>query len=307
MRLGRLSRRLAGGLALLLALAAAAPAGAWLTLGHRRVGIAAAAAVAGELPPFFVAGAETIGHLAVDPDLFRNRDTPTLRSREEVEHFLDSERLPPGGLPPTAHELLVASAARGLRPAQIGLLPYAVIEGTEKLALCLAEHRRWPDNPHVRAKCLVFAGLLAHYAGDLAQPLHTTIHHDGWALPSGGSPLEGFHVRIDALLERAPFDPAGALAGLSLAPLPDLRAGVLAALEASHALLDRTYRLQPLLGAAEGFAHPEVVAFACERYRAAVELLGRLYLTAWSESERIELPGWLQRESGALEPVGAAP
>lgn len=307
MRLGRLSRRLAGGLAPALALAFALPAEAWLTVGHRRVGIAAAEAVAGELPPFFVAGAGTIGHLAVDPDLFRNRGTPALKSREGVEHYFDSERLPPGGLPPTAHELLVASAARGLRPAEIGLLPYAVIEGTERLALCLTEHRRWPENPHVRAKCLVFAGLLAHYAGDLSQPLHTTIHHDGWALPSGGSPLEGFHMRIDALLERAPFDSAGALEGLSLTPFGDLRAGVLAALEASHALVDRTYRLQPLLDDAGGFAHPEVVAFACDRYRASVELLGRLYLTAWSMSEEIELPGWLRRESGALEAVGAAP
>lgn len=298
-----MARRALAALALLSA--GASPASAWLTEGHRRIGVAAVEAAATDLPVFFVAGAATVGHVAVDPDVWKNRGTPELRYGEEPSHYVDLEALPPGELPRTRMEYLAWLAASGKGLPQVGSLPYSVIEGTERLALCFAEHRRWPDNPHVRTKCLVYAGWLAHYAADLVQPLHTTIHHDGWALPSGSSPLLGFHVRVDALIERAPYDPVAALEDLRPAPFADLRAGVLAELESSHALVDRVYRLETFLPPhLPDWAAPEVAAFACERYRASVGFLARLLLTAWESSESLHLPPSLQRESGALERAG---
>ncbi len=291
-----------------VALWGAPPVFAWLTEGHRRVGVAAVEAAGPELPAFFLAGAATVGHAAVDPDLWKNRELTELRAGEEPSHYLDGERLPPGELPPTRTAYLSWIGTLGLELADVGTLPYSVIEGTQRLALCFAEHRRWPDNPHIRSKCLVYAGWLAHYAGDLVQPLHTTIHHDGWALPGGGSPLVGFHLQIDALLERSPYDPSSALAGLAPARFEDLRAGVLAELDASHALVDRVYRLQPLFEKGRAaWAEPEVAAFACDRYGAATLFLARLFRTAWAMSAEVELQGWLQRESDALEPVRPRP
>jgi len=278
------------------------PAFAWLTEGHRRIGVAAVEAAAPALPPFFVAGAATVGHVAVDPDIWKNAGTPELRAGEEPSHYLDSEALPPGELPRTRVEFLAWLAASGRSLPEAGSLPYSVIEGTERLALCFAEHRLWPENPHVRTKCLVYAGWLAHYAADLAQPLHTTIHHDGWALPNGTSPLVGFHKRIDALVERAPIDVDGALAGLTAEPFDDLRVAVLAELAASRALVDRTYRLEPLLsGPKPDWAHPEVAAFACDRYRESVGFLARLLVTAWESSKSLKVLPDVLRESGALE------
>ena len=58
-------------------------------------------------------------------------------------------------------------------------LPYSIAEWTQRLTIAFAEHRNDPENPHVRAKCLVFAGILSHYAADLHMPLHTSIHWDG--------------------------------------------------------------------------------------------------------------------------------
>ncbi len=292
---------------LLLGLLAPAPGGAWLTPGHRRLTLAAVERLGGDLPLFLRAGAATVAHLSVDPDLYRNPGTPELRRREEVEHYLDVERLGGRPLPSRRVDLDQLRLSSGFSPAELGYLPYAVIEGTERLSICLAEHRRWPGNPHVRAKCLVFAGLLAHYGADLAQPLHTTIHHDGWALPDGRSPLTGFHRRVDALFERVDFDDEATLAGLDVRPFEDLFAGVTAELAASHARLDATYRLEPLLESAHGHRHPEVVAFTCERYRAAALFLARLFATAWEKSASIELPDWLHRESDRLEPVRTAP
>lgn len=294
-------------LAALLALLASAPAQAWLTPGHRMVARAAVEALPADFPAFFRAAAATVGHLAIDPDLQKNPGTPELKAREEPEHYLDLERLAGRPLPASRAEYFQLLVELGRSPAEMGFLPYAVIEGSERLALCFAEHRRWPDNAAVREKCLVYAGLLAHYAADLEQPLHTTIHHDGWALPDGRSPLTGFHFRIDSLFERVAFDRAAAVADLAARPYADLRQAVLDALAASHARLDAAYRLEPALATDAGLADPAVVAFTCERFRESASFLARLFLTAWEGSAQLELPAWLERESGALEPVRSAP
>jgi hypothetical protein len=170
-----------------------------------------------------------------------------------------------------------------------------VVEGSEQLAVCFAEHRRWPDDPSIHAKCLVYAGLLAHYAADLEQPLHTTIHHDGWALPTGDPPFTGIHRRIDALFERARFDRARAVAGIAPEPIDDLWQAVRRELAASHALLDATYALEPALATPEGLGDRRVVAFACERYGATARFLASLFAWAWRRSGEVELPFWLER------------
>lgn len=199
-------------------------------------------------------------------------------------------------------EYLAFLAASGRTLPEVGSLPYSVIESTERLALCFAEHRKWPENPHVGVKCLVYAGWLAHYAADLAQPLHTTIHHDGWALPNGSSPLVGFHKRVDALIERAPFDADGALEGLAPEPFADLRAGVLDQLASSRALVDRTYRLEALLSGPEPrWEDAEVAAWACDRYRASVGFVARLLVTAWESSKSLKVLPGVERETGAPE------
>jgi len=276
--------------------------------GHRRIGTAAAGAAGAALPEFFAEGAATVGHVAVDPDVWKNAGTAALRTGEEPSHYLDWERLPPGALPATRPEFLAWISDLGLRLPSVGTLPYSVIEGTERLALCFAEHRRWPDASDVTAKCLVYAGWLAHYAADLVQPLHTTIHHDGWALPGGETPLQGFHVEIDKLIERAPYDPVAALAGLEVEPFADLRAGVLEELAASHALVDRVYRLEGLfLAGGRAWEEPEAVAFACERYRESVRFLARLYRTAWEMSARLKLPEALERVREASAPPPSRP
>jgi hypothetical protein len=42
-------------------------------------------------------------------------------------------------------------------------------------------------------------GVLAHYVGDCAQPLHSTVHHNGWdgPNPNGFTTWAGFHSWID--------------------------------------------------------------------------------------------------------------
>lgn len=290
---------LRAGLALLLA--AAVPAAAWWPKGHSILAEAAVRALPAAVPAFFRAGGATVAHLAQDPDVAKNRETPNVNDVEFPEHFLDRELLEGRSLPATRYAFLGLCAAIKLDPKDVGLVPYAIAEWTERLAVAFAEHRRWPENPHIRTKCLVYAGFLAHYATDVCMPLHTTVHYDGRVPPGGRSPRSGIHARVDALIEKLELDPAVLARGLAVRPLPKLLPGVVEELDRSHALVDRTYTLEAQLPPERGAWQPtaEVRAFAEERARASTRFLASLYLTAWEKSASLRLPPWLEREPAA--------
>ena len=286
--------RAAAAAAALLALVPA-PARGWLAEGHREVVRAALRLLPADVPDAFAGAGEALADLAVDPDLFRHRATPALAASEALEHYLDVERLAGAAWPATRPEHLAALHARALAPSDVGHLPWAIVESCERLTLAFALLRRDGEDAAARAQALVEGGRLAHYAADAVQPLHTTIHHDGWALPLGGSPLEGLHLRVDALLGEVRFDRAGALSGIAARPFSDLAAAVREEILASHAQVDRTYALAPLLDPAGGREHPAVAGFVCERYAAGARFVASLWLTAWERSAAIELPAWARQ------------
>ncbi|HEV8631317.1 MAG TPA: hypothetical protein VGV61_13445 [Thermoanaerobaculia bacterium] len=284
------------------------PAHAWFSRGHARVARAAVRALPASVPRFFRDGAWTVGEASVDPDLWKDKTLPALRAAEEPAHFLDWELLQGAPLPPDRWAFAALLAQKRLDSARVGTLPYSVIEGLQRLTLAFAEHRRWPDRADIQQKALVYAGWLAHYAGDLEQPLHTTVHHDGRALPDGSSPKTGIHQLMDGLLERPPLDEAALDRGLRVRVFLDPWAAVQGELVESHALVGRVYQLEPHLRAAwpptatgvsaataAPAVAPAVVAFAGERYRAASGFLASLFLTAWKQSAYVQLPTWLER------------
>jgi len=288
-------------------LAAAGPATAWHGRGHQAATHLAVEAAGGQLPAFFAAGAATAAHCSLDPDTFTRPIAPEpLHSAEAPEHFFDIELLKDANVPPSRPEFIALCARMGLRPEKVGLLPYAVTEWTQRLTVALAEHRADPNNPHVRAKCLVYAGLLAHYAQDLCQPLHVTIHWDGRARADGSSPRSGIHARLDALPQKLRLPRAVLLRGLAPGPLPagPLLPAVLAELHRSHALVDRVYELEKNLPAvdAELDANSPAGAFAAERLRAAAAFTASLYLTACRDSAAAKLPAWHKRDDGGPVP-----
>jgi hypothetical protein len=272
----------------------ASPAAAWHSEGHRRVAADAARGLSRDVPSFFRAGALAIGHSAVDPDSWKLREAPELRDRESPEHYLDTELLGGRELPPLRSQYLALLAEIDVPGSQVGYLPYTIVEATQRLTIAFAEHRRWPRNRHVRAKTLVYAGWLAHYAADLCQPLHTTIHHDGRALPDLTSPRSGIHDRVDGLFESVPIDRHAAVRGMEPVRFEALGPAVGDQLGASHALVSRVYELDDS-PAVDGTIPPEVAAFARDRYQTAVWLVASLYWTAWSDSADLDLPAWLDR------------
>jgi len=274
---------------------------AWFTEGHRRVAEAAVESLPQRVPDFFRAEATAVGHSAIDPDLEKSRSLPELRSQESPEHYLDRERVAGPELPRSRYAFLDTVSDSGFSVVEVGTLPYAILEETQRLALAFAEYRRWPENPYVQRKALIYAGNLAHYSADLCQPLHTTVHHDGRAKPDGSSPFSGIHRLVDGLFEA---DIEGARIG-TLPAIEDLHRAIVTAFDESHALVDYVYSLEEALRRASGdtgSVSPEVTEFALQRYEVSVRFTASLFLYAWDRSGEIELPGWHDR-SEETKPV----
>jgi hypothetical protein len=286
-----------------------AAAEGWHRHGHDLSSRAALELAGPQLPDFFAAGADTIAHVSLDNDAFTRPIAPSeLHEAESPEHFFDLELLGGQPVPPSRYAFIDFCAAAGLKPNEVGLLPYAILEWTQRLTVALAEYRKWPDDPAIRTKCLVYAGLLAHYAADCCQPLHLTIHWDGRAMSDGRSPRSGIHNRLDALPAKLSASPKELAEGLQAQPFPDLFPAILAEMDRSRALIDRVYELEAQLPPMDSdqVLSAEVAELAQDRMRAAAAFIASLYLTAWQDSREIELPSWHRAFPAASRPATAA-
>ena len=270
----------------------------WWSGGHGILTRAAVEAVPDEIPEFFRSGGGMIAHCAFDPDVSKNRGTPVVASSEHSEHYIDLELLQGRSLPKNRYEFTQLCAEIGIRPEKVGLVPYAVAEWTERLAVAFAEHRKWPDNLFIQNKCMVYAGFLAHYAQDMCQPLHLTVDFNGRRQPDGALLHKGIHEKVDALVEFLEMKPADLAEAQEIAPLDNLMTDISKSVESGYALVDRVYDLAdslPNTRDKEWTSVPEVIEFARERARESVRFTACLYLTAWRISKTVELPSWLDR------------
>jgi len=200
-------------------------------------------------------------------------------------------------LPLMRSEFLDLCATNKLRASDVGSLPYSVTERTQRLTVAFAEHRKWPDNAAIRSKILVYAGLLSHYAADLCMPLHVTVDFDGRVGPDGRSPRSGIHAKVDALLEKVPFDRKSILGDVTPSAHPDVMAAVVAQVKESQSQVDKVYALEGRLPELlQPFpADTQLRVWTQERLRVSARFMADLYLTAWEDSKRLRLPGWLKR------------
>ncbi|MHB1155719.1 MAG: phospholipase C/P1 nuclease family protein [Phycisphaerales bacterium] len=260
------------------------------------------------VPDWFLAGiADDAAQDSLDPDNFKNRAMPQLDSTEPPEHYLDYESLeamgvPPGVMPRFRYDYYKLCYEHQLDPRKIGVLPWAVAEWQQRLTLAFAEHRKWPNNATIRRKCLVYAGLMSHYAGDLCMPLHTTMHHDGRVKTHNDrSPRSGIHAKVDGLFRTFDYDPRKVLDGAQAEVYGDVWAAIREEFDRSHALVDRVYELADKLPPRNGHTDDaDVIAFGAERMKAGVTFIASLYRTAWVKSADVKLPDWLDREALTL-------
>ena len=271
----------------------AVPAQAWWGDGHGILTEGAVLALPEEVPAFFRQGGNIASHTVFDPDLFKNWGAPLLSHAEHGEHYFDIEYLEGREIPPQRFDFIALCFELELDPTKVGMAPYAIAEWTGRLAVAFAEHRKWPENEAIRQKCLVYAGILAHYAEDICQPLHATRDFDGKEQADGTVIGKGIHEKVDSSVERLGFAPEDLAAGQELEDFSDsLMEEIVDQIEQSNGLVEEVYAL---LDQWDDEEDTQMRAFAKARARTSVHFTASLYLTAWNQSAEIRLPGWLQR------------
>ncbi len=302
---------------------------AWDYEGHRLVNGVALAALPKDFPDFVRApdNAERIQFLAGEPDRWRNVPDLPLQQVNGMDHYLDFEELAEAGLdvnklPSFRYDFAVQFAAGraahadkfpAIDPARNtdhsrewpGFAPWAITEQFGKLRSAFSYFRVYQElgTPqeiaNARANILYVMGVMGHYVGDCAQPLHTTIHHHGWVGPNPNhyTTWPGIHAWIDgkfiakAGITLAELKPTVHEAkAISLAPQPDGRDPMFVAVfnyfMAQHQQVEPLYQLhkagkladrdQPVVEEGRAFIDRQLVAGG--------EMLAAIWVTAWQNS-----------------------
>ena len=264
---------------------AASLAPAWWVKGHETITEAAAMRLPDAMPAFFRAGGKQLAHFSGDPDRWKNPACKHLRAAERPDHFINLEDLEGKDLPADRYLAAYMIAKLHHRPQDTGMLPYAIVENYDRLSCAFYDYRAEPDNPAVRAKCLVYAGLLAHYAGDAAMPLHATRSYDGRKGADGKFAQRGIHAKIDAFPEKNQFTPEEVCRGLEAKLIEDVWAHGLATIKESFDHIDRCYELD----AAGSFDKPtaESRKLILDRCRVGTQFTMDLWYSAWLRSAKM--------------------
>lgn len=304
------------------------PVQAWDYEGHRVVNQLALAALPREFPAFVKTpkARERIAFLSGEPDRWRNRgeDLP-LAHFNGPDHYFDFEDLDAFGLKPQVLPIFrydftaLLALARVVYPEKFppidpaknkdhtrelaGFAPWAIAEYCGKLKSGFSYLKAYQDYggtaeeiDNAQENILYLMGVMGHYVGDCAQPLHVTKHHHGWVgdNPNGYTTNTSIHAWIDGGF----FRMTGGVKAESLAGRirpakivgdptkpDDLFRQVVAYLLETHTFVEPLYRLDK-----EGKLTPENATST--QGRASLEarlvvggqMLGDLWFSAWQQA-----------------------
>src|SRR5436190_13909232 len=162
-----------------------ARAGAWGEKGHLMVNRLAIASAASRLPAFMGAAGDQITYNGFEPDRWREEAGTAMNTAQAPDHFFDSEIWGPiAAIENDRYAFMAKLTERKIDLAKIGYLPYAIVEGYGRLRNAFRQWRRAKtaeDRESARANAVFYAGVLGHYVGDGTQPMHLSIHYNGWA------------------------------------------------------------------------------------------------------------------------------
>ena len=213
-------------------------AGAWDYEGHHAINDLALASLPKDFGGFEMTPAlkGRIEFLAGEPDRWRNVGDLSLKNFNPPDHYIDLEDLKlydltPETLPMMRYDFAADIArARAAHPEKFppidpdkdadhtreldGFLPWAITENYDKLKSdfsSLKAFRQYGGTPeeiaNAQADCIYVMGVMGHYVGDGSQPLHTTVHFNGWVgdNPKGYTTRTTFHAWTAVILKK----PAG--------------------------------------------------------------------------------------------------
>lgn len=337
--------------ALLVALVFLAwPVGAWDYEGHRTINQLALTSLPTNFPGFVRAPAalERIAFLGGEPDRWRNSPDLPFRHATSPDHFFDVEDLEPYQLKPDALShfryewvaqlvrVRVATPERfpAIDPARDadrtkafpGFLPWTLMESYARLKSAFSYLKAYEEGgtpeeiANAQANVIAFMGTMGHFAGDAAQPLHTTRHYNGWVgeNPKGYTTNRTFHSWIDGgYLLKAGVDVPALTARVRAARLvwkdasrsthEDAFPEALQFVLEQHPLVETLYQYEKdgkLTG--EGETGKLGLGLLSDQLLKAGQFLGDLWYTAWQSAPPDQfLKSQLAKRK--LEPRSAAP
>jgi hypothetical protein len=272
----------------------------WGNEGHEWVNRVAAERIPAEMPRFLRRAVAELTYLGPEPDRWRSPSEYALKNTQEPDHFIDLERvgwLDP--LPPGRYEFYrklyekreaTADHPDDYLPEHVGLQPYITMEvfGRLKAAFREYRHRRdlhQPTDP-VEHAIVFYAGWLGHYVADGAQPLHTTIHYNGWVglNPKGYTAEHGIHAKFESTFVAQNITVKD-FAKLVHAPerLADPFGGYIDYLKESNRQVEKVYAIEKA-GGFTGKGSQEAYDFTTHRLAAGSQMLLNLWYTAWLDS-----------------------
>ncbi len=290
---------------------------AWGSTGHRITGELAVRDLPSVLPDFIrsEAAALQVGEFAREPDRLRGAGIshdPDL----DPGHFIDvsdDQRIlggpPLDPLPATREAYDKALRNVGSDEYRSGFLPYSIIDGWQRLVKDFAywradtagekfakneDERAWFVRDRKAREQLTIRdlGCWAHFVGDGSQPLHVSVHYDGWGNfpnPERYRTAKGIHLYFEGAFVRAYVREADVQA--AVAPYRpfggSVRQRVAAYLLATQAEIVPFYRLEKARAFDRDTA--EGRAFAIERLAAAVDELRDMIVDAWAASDDAEV------------------
>lgn len=316
---------------------------AWDYEGHYVINQLALASLPTNFPAFVFtpAARERITFLSGEPDRWRNVSDLPLKQDNGPDHYIDLEELNRYGMTPDTlpslrydfvGQLAVFRAAHADRfppvdPARdaahtsnlVGFLPWTITESTARLKSAFSYLKAYEEAggssseiASAQANIIYLMGVMGHFVGDGSQPLHTTIHFNGWAgsNPHGFTTNRTFHGWIDGGYFRktgglkvenmlGKIHPAEHV-GDPAQPSGIFRVAV-AYLVEQNALVEPLYQLEKdgkLSGEGEnGLAGR---AFLEAQLQKGGQMLGNIWLTAWLDApEDVYLKNQLKARNSA--------
>lgn len=270
-------------LAILMIGLTALPAGAWNARGHRLITQLALEGLPAEAPAWLrdPTTRDRIAFESSEVDRWRGFNSRYLHHENKPDHFLDIEDLDAFGLtietiPPLRAEYLRALViAKHVHPERApeydpakdadrtkewpGFLPHAIAEHYAKLQAAFHQVRileklddsgRAYQLQQARENAIYHMGMLSHFVGDAAQPLHTTKHFNGWVgdNPDNYTRSDKFHAYIDGgVLARHKLTPATVKPAVKYAVKLNARdpwEDTIAYIARSHTRMVRVYQLE---------------------------------------------------------------
>jgi hypothetical protein len=301
----------------ILVAASSSPASAWGGAGHELVSRAGAQALPPTLPDFVRSAAAIDEITALGPELDRSKDAGRSHDLDrDPGHYTDigddgkiAGTVDPAALPVSREAYDTALRGAGTDQYKMGFLPYAIVDGWEQVAKDFAiwrvdragerraadaGDRAWfaADRALRESLTLRDIGVWSHYVGDGSQPLHVSVHYNGWGNfpnPNGYTLSTKTHAAFESTFVRAHARLDGIVAHMRpLAPSAEPIAQLVGAyLEASASHVVPLYELEKQ-GAFEKGTAP-AVDFVDARLADGAAELRDLIVDAWNASATVKV------------------